>query len=334
MPVIDTRTSVAAVNPRPELAEKLGVAAVADVCVEDAFAPADPAGAALVRREVSELLRLIRTRRPDRLTEDEIIVDQLYGSSPALQRWRTMVPSARALEPLYDPTGRLPDGTPIDERARRFFVHALDSRAVRSRGAVAQWLLERLSPPGTEHRWTSLACGAARPVCDAVASLIRAGSDVSVSVLDWDPDALRMAREAAFEAEVGSRLRCHLANVLRPEQVHAVVRPRSCSVVECLGFFEYLATRPPEGEPSAADFLRLATSLVRPGGTVFYANMLSSHPELDFTLHAARWPLIIPRTLDEILAIADEAGLDRGRTCVWRPDSGVTAILGSTVPGP
>ena len=322
---------VAAVD-LPEVAERHGLRAAAEINVFDGFSATDPAGAALVRAKVAELRQLIRDRSPEREAADDEIVDRLYGPSPSLQAWRKLVPSARALEPLYRPDGNLPDGTEIEPVGRRFFVHSLDSRAVRSRGAVAQWLLQEQARGHDAQRWVSLACGAARPVCDAARAAIDDGTDVEIAVLDWDPDALRMAVEAADDAEVDDVLRCHLANVLKPDAVHAVVAPRSASVVECLGFFEYLPTVAPAGSQSGSDFLRLAASLLEPGGALIYANMLATHPELDFTMHAARWPLIIPRSIEQILEVADDAGLDRESTTLWLPDSGVTAIVSTTVP--
>ncbi|MCU1454731.1 MAG: hypothetical protein JWN46_2877 [Acidimicrobiales bacterium] len=327
----DARVEVAAVVPLPEVAERHGLQGAAELTISDRYAADDPTGAALVRAKVAELRQLILERSPQRSDEDSEIVDRLYGPSPALQAWRKLVPSARALEPLYRPDGDLPDGTPIDSVGRRFFVHSLDSRAVRSRGAAAQWLLERLAADGADQRWASLACGAARPVCDAARAALDDGTDVEVTVLDWDPDALDMATEAAAEATVEHAVRCRLVNVLQPAAVHAVVAPGSCSVVECLGFFEYLPTVVPAGSQSGADFLRLAASLLRPGGTLVYANMLATHPELDFTMHAARWPLIVPRSIEEILQIGDAAGLDRTATSIWLPDSGVTAVVATKV---
>lgn len=307
-----------------EAAAKLGVDGVRTVEIRDPLVEADPEGAQVWAELLSAILQRVREVGPSREVEDPTISRMLYGLSPVMDAWRQTIPSAAALHPLYEPLGTLGSGEAIDLPASTAFIHGKDGRGIRSRGAVLTALLAEESGDG---RWASLACGAARPTCEAVAVVRSQGQDVRAAVLDWDDSALDLARRTATEFGVAEHVETHRVNVLKAARVQEVVPPGSCSAVECLGFFEYLPVRETEGRVDAVAFLSLAYSLVAPGGQLVFANMLDTHPELPFTLHAVRWPMIVPRSLEEILEIVDLAGIERSAVELWLPEDGVYAVL-------
>lgn len=298
--------------------------------VDDAIVSGDPDGARWVAARMSELLTLIGGRQPQREAEDPLLSDAFFGLSPVLEAWRTVIPSAAALHPLYGPTETLADGTPLDEVASRIFTHTLDGRGIRSRGAVLAWLLEHEYRERVAGTWASLACGAGVPVCRGAAGLRAADGPTEILLLDRDRSALDLTLSVATREGVDGLIRPIAADVLDVEAVHRAVEPGSCAVVECLGFFEYLPTNPPAGWIGAADFLSIAWALVKPGGVLLFANMLDTHPELPFTMHAVRWPYIVPRSVEDVREVVSMAGLERDALEVWLPDDGVYAVYALT----
>ncbi len=322
--VTDGVVTVEDVDEQPDLATSLGIGRATRVKINDPLVAADPDGERWLRETMSKLLTLIDDRRPGRDQEDPEVSGAFFGLSDALARWRSDIPSAAALHPLYEPLLTLGDGSPLDTPASRVFTHSLDGRGIRSRGAVLSWLL---SSGGLDGSWASLACGAARPVCTALVAEQRAGRSTSAAVLDWDADALLLAEATATSLGVADRVTTHRVNVLKASAVRDIIDAESCSSVECLGFFEYLPVRESMGRVDAAGFMALAYSLVAEGGQLVFANMLDTHPELPFTMHAVRWPMIVPRNVDEILRIVDMAGISRSAVELWLPEDGVYAVV-------
>jgi len=261
--------------------------------IDDAIVAGDPEGARWVDARMSELLRLIDDRHPRREVEDPEIAEAFFGLSPVLSAWRQVIPSAAALHPLYAPKKTLADGTPLDEVATRIFTHTLDGRGIRSRGAVLAWLLGQEYRERASGTWASLACGAGAPVCRGAAALNNGSEVAQILLLDRDRTALDLTLSVARREGVERLIQPVEVDVLDRPAVQKAVGIQSCSVVECLGFFEYLPTDPPQDWIGAAEFLSTAWSLVAPGGVLLFANMLDSHPELPFT--AARRPLAVHR---------------------------------------
>ncbi len=312
-------TSSLGLVDHPKIASALGVRSVHGVRVGDALLGADPAESEAVTSVMNDITVLIATRQPSRDAEDPVVSAALYDHSASLRSWRTSIPSAAALWPLYDPTD-LADGTPVDEFARRFFTHTLDGRGIRSRGTVVERLIAQAPPNASV---LSLAGGAAQPVCRALAAV----PGQRAAIVDLDPEALKLATVTAERLGVADRVELATANVLKPQQVQTATQGQQFDVVECIGFFEYLPESGMNRRTDASSFLRLAWSLVAPGGRLIFANMLDSHPQLSFTLHAVRWPTIQPRSVDELLAITDRAGVSVSEVELYLPDDGVYAVL-------
>ena len=107
-------------------------------------------------------------------------------------------------------------------------------------------------------------------------------------------------------------------------------------VVEMMGFFEYLPDEPRHvGSltiPSAGQFLATAISLAAPGGLVVFGNMLTTHPQLVFTLKVVQWPYIQPRSLADLVALLERVGVEPDNATIYTPDDGVYAVVAIRVP--
>jgi len=78
-------------------------------------------------------------------------------------------------------------------------------------------------------------------------------------------------------------------------------------------------------QAGAVTFIRNAFECVKPGGVLITGNMLDSHPQLGFTMDVVQWPHIQPRSVAEMLAIFESAGL-HGHIDVYLPTDGVYAV--------
>ena len=111
-----------------------------------------------------------------------------------------------------------------------------------------------------------------------------------------------------------------------------MIKRESQDVIDILGFFEYI----PKDNwvykrtlrfPGASKFLKEAYGLLKPGGVLIFGNMRDTHPQLDFTLHIVQWPLIIPRTIQEIETIIEEAEIDFKNVEFYSIDDGVYSVI-------
>jgi hypothetical protein len=255
---------------------------------------------------------------------------------PGFGHWLNLVPTAAALEPLYDPSAEnLPNGRPIDVGTRKWFCNIADGRGIRSRAAALQHLLAQ--DQHQDPKWLSLASGAARPVIESAVAKRDTAEEPTVDLIDLDRNALKAARERATHHGL-LQLHTHRANVLRPSGIRAhKVEKLSYSIVDAVGLLEYLRADDwgyryrgvvrghRRAMAGAITFLRNAYELVRPGGLLIFGNMLDSHPELAFTLNVVQWPHIQPRSIHEVKDIVAKADL-AGEAEVHLPDDGVYAL--------
>ncbi len=75
----------------------------------------------------------------------------------------------------------------------------------------------------------------------------------------------------------------------------------------------------------ARQFLENSYRLVKPGGRLIVGNMLDTHPQLGFTLNVIQWPHIKPRSIDEVVGLIRQAGIE-DPIDVQIPKDGVYAI--------
>lgn len=270
----------------------------------------------------------------------------LVSLVPGFGNWLDSIPSAEALDPLYDPTSRtLPDGTPLVDQSRDWLRNVSFARGIRSRSAAFTSMLTSL--PMANNRWLSLGCGASRSVIKA-AQDIQAGSGQAPSLTFCDPSSstLNLARGYAEQAGLTNQPSFKRLNVLDPRGLAGAwasggLTAGSYDVVEAVGLFEYLKSydrdqdgRLPEGtsrwRADAVTFLRNASGLVRPGGYLIVGNMLDRHPYLGFTLNVIQWPHVQPRSVAGVLGLLEEAGV-RGEVEVVIPTDGIFALFSTRI---
>lgn len=282
------------------------------------------------------------------------------------EEWRNLVPSAMALLPIQAPhTTHMPGPGPTELPANRdFFVHISDAIGIRSRAEVLKDVIRGSTDAGpVGPTWLSLACGAALPVLQTAAQM---ATPVTVDLVDLDPMALGYAVSFAEALGLADRVRCMQADLLNLDQLTdalrlgqpgrgesaesygrvddaADLRPgvdadawEGYDFVEMMGFFEYLPDEPQQAGvmtiPSAGEFLETALSLAAPGGLVVFGNMLTTHPQIDFTLKVVQWPYVRPRSLEQLVDLVTNVGVAPDQVTIYTPDDGVYAVVAIEVP--
>ena len=291
----------------------------------------------------AELLELDRARtRPepdDRSFPQGPGADRFYDPAlnPGLRRWREKhVPTAAALVPIQRPGDRLVDGTPLNDFEQGVFRSSRDAVGVRSRGWILGQELLAGAAGHPSQRWLSLACGAALPVFDAALLARSRGIQVQLDLADHDGRALDLAGRLA--TELGLAPARHRLNVLDPRGVATRLGFAAFDAVDVLGLFEYLdvddsvfryekvVSSRERRFAGAVTFLRNAYDLVRPGGLLVIGNMLDTHPQLDVLSRIVQWPMLKPRSPEQVRDIAVAAGLPPESMRVLRAEDGVYAV--------
>ena len=281
---------------------------------------------------------------------------ELIARVPGVEDWLELIPTASALDLLYNPSiEQLANGKPVSPVVRDWACNILDAHGIRSRGEIVQDILTKQvidqgSPSAMGQQWVSLACGAAQPVCHALRHIKESGNPTPrVTLVDLDRSALRAAQTYAQTMEVGQFTNVRCMNILRPQGVVSpevdmqtnvaarALRRRvdleaaAYDAVDAVGILEYVPEVLSDEGPTAlqvdaATFLAHAAQLVKPGGLLLVGNMRDTHPQLGFTLNVVQWPHIQPRSIETMQRIAGAAGLGDWRVDVYCPDDGVYAL--------
>lgn len=275
---------------------------------------------------------------------------------PGVGDWFQMVPTAAALDPIYNPVNKsMPNGAPITAEIRSFFRNGLDPIGLRSRAEVMKQIIfdEVIGRSGLEDgKWVSLACGAAQPVFESLDRVVRAGKSApEITLVDYDKNALQLAKAYAEKFGYGNNVMLKRMNILDPKGIaqkrngHFLTNALESSlrlpvegyqVVDAVGILEYLkednlkysyskVMKTEREMAGAVRFLENAYDLVAPGGLLVVGNMRDTHPQLGFTLNTVQWPHIQPRSLSDMISIFKNAGLD-GEVEIYCPTDGVYAI--------
>ena len=295
-------------------------------------------------------------RQRTRIDDTNPATCELIARVPGVEGWLELIPTAAALDLLYDPSiERLANGKPVSPAVRDWACNILDAHGIRSRGEIVQAILARhvidqASLGTTEQQWVSLACGAAQPVCQALRHIKESGNPTPrVTLVDLDRSALSAAQTYAQKMEVRRFTDvCHM-NILRAQgvalpavdaQMNVAARALRQQVsleaatydaVDAVGILEYVPEVLSDESPTAlqvnaATFLANAAQLVKPGGLLLVGNMRDTHPQLGFTLNVVQWPHIQPRSIEAMQRIAGAACLGDWQVDVYCPDDGVYAL--------
>lgn len=289
------------------------------------------------------------SRDRSKIDHDNPATKKLCADREGFQAWMNTIPQAEALKVLEDPEMEtLPDGSPLSEEARELFRNSLDAIGIRSRaeivkGAIVEHIMNRQEGDKTaELHATSLACGTAGTVFDALQQLKSHGyAAPHVSLLDYDPSALKFAEERAIQDGYDSVITTSRQNILHPdglvgEKINNNLS-RGCSdVVDLVGFLEYLKKEDKKyvyngvisersKQAGAVTMLANAYKLVKPGGIMVFGNMHDERDQKSFLADVIQWPHIQPRSMEQCLELLDEAGIV-GDVDVYYPADGVYAV--------
>ena len=295
-------------------------------------------------------------RQRTRMDDTNPATCELITRVPGVEDWLELIPTAAALDLLYDPSiERLANGKPVSPAVRDWACNILDAHGIRSRGEIVQDILtkqaiDQASLGATEQQWVSLACGAAQPVCHALRHIKESGNPTPrVTLVDLDRSALRAAQTYAQAMKVKQSIDVRCMNILCPQglalpavdaQTNVAARAlrrrvglegAAYDAVDAVGILEYVPEALSDESPTAlqvnaATFLANAAQLVKSGGLLLVGNMRDTHPQLGFTLNVVQWPHIQPRSIETMQRIVEVAGLGNWRVDVYCPDDGVYAV--------
>lgn len=163
-------------------------------------------------------------RQRTRIDDTNPATCELITRVPGVEDWLELIPTAAALDLLYDPSiERLANGKPVSPAVRDWACNILDAHGIRSRGEIVQDILtkqaiDQASLGATEQQWVSLACGAAQPVCHALRHIKESGNPTPrVTLVDLDRSALRAAQTYAQAMKVKQSIDVRCMNILRPQ---------------------------------------------------------------------------------------------------------------------
>lgn len=258
-------------------------------------------------------------------------------NNPAINAWRTKIPSAAALLDLSEPfsdgfiTDRKGNEVLKDENTKKWLSLCIDAVAIRSRATVMASAVKefiennqfRNSSQTSNLRWMSIACGTALPAMKAAQS---SGIQPELFLVDLDKNALKTTEQLAetigFDGLLKQKdnINIFLANEmaqLRSELMQNGGRPL---LIDLLGIFEYT------GNNIGVDpikFLRSNYDMLQPGGRLIFGQMRSDRPVPDFTMGVVSWPYIETRSLIDFLDIIKQADIPLKKTTLYLPDDGV-----------
>lgn len=261
--------------------------------------------------------------------------------SPAINAWRSKIPSANALADLSDPksktqvTDNRGNIVEMDETAHKWLTLCTDAVAIRSRGSimasvVKQFIDKETLTSGSQDtqslKWMSIACGTALP---AMKAALHADIQPEMLLVDLDSKALQATRDLAseigFEGEMSQRSD---VNIFVPEEMAKLReelgengdRPM---LIDLMGIFEYT------GNNLGVDpvqFLRSVYDMLHPGGRLVFGQMRDDRPVADFTMGVVSWPYVEMRSPKEFMEIIEAAGIPVKATTLYLPTDNVYTV--------
>jgi SAM-dependent methyltransferase len=222
----------------------------------------------------------------------------------------------------------LPTGIRMDPNTSALFGGSLDAIGIRSRATILRSIATQYVNSRADTTWVSLGCGAAVPILDAVLDCNAAvGGRIVLTVADFDPSALAVVRKLATQRFLREKTNYNVINrnlareLIETDKIVRELGERSADFVESIGLFEYF------DDPQCSDYLRNCVRLVRPGGALVVANMLTTHPELDFNQRGIGWPQIYPRSVESLQSLLVHAGIALSDVTMTVAGDGVYGVL-------
>ena len=161
-------------------------------------------------------------RKRKKIDRENPATATLITELPSFSDWLDLVPTAAALDSLYDPhKATLADGKPLDPKLSEWFCNIVDGRGIRSRAEVVRGIMmTETAALNDRAQWLSLASGAAQPVIKTAKLLTEQGTlTPAVTLVDVDANSLKLARKYADEAGIGHHLKTRRMNILQPRGI-------------------------------------------------------------------------------------------------------------------
>lgn len=248
---------------------------------------------------------------------------EAHKTGTTMQYWRdNHMPQAPALYILQRPYDRrlFPDGV-IDEYGEDIFINAIDSIAIRARGAIYNTIIMNHIAGSSQQNFQALALGAGAgvPNIDAtVDAKQKYGKTIRWKEYDLSQTSVdlnvQFFKEAGVPEEDVDARRGDLKRAY-------VLEDDSIDMVDMLGLWEYL------DKDRCVEALTQLYRILKPGGVMVVSNMLEDRPQLDLNQRAIGWKGVKPRSIDDLIEIAHEAHLDTQDIRITLSDDGVYAVM-------
>jgi hypothetical protein len=219
---------------------------------------------------------------------------------------------------------------PLGRAFDAFFQSQAAPQAVRARTeqTAAAIVSDCLARDRSGYHVVSVGAGPALDVRRALAVLpARRRSDLRVTLLDLDPDALDFAcsqLEPLLLAGANTAVDCIRTNLFRlPQRADPGVALEAPDFLACTGLFDYLAEEP------AATMLRWFWEQLAPGGLLLVGNFAPHNPTRAYMEWIGNWYLIY-RTVPEMRELAARAGIPADRVTIGCERLGVDLFLVAT----
>jgi len=159
---------------------------------------------------------------------------ELIARIPGVEHWLALVPTAKALEPLYRPDiSHLPNGHEIGPELYEWLANIADAEGIRDRAERLKTIYHKRTPESTDEpeEWLSLASGVAQPVLEAAQRMQQeTGIAPNVTLADLDSSALTDARRYATELGLVDSVELRRANILRRVGLDEPISPRDVAL--------------------------------------------------------------------------------------------------------
>lgn len=264
---------------------------------------------------------------------DPVSRDKFFNhdlASPAINAWRTKIPSAEALADLSDPMNitEVSDNqgnvVPMDEDARKWLSLCTDAVGIRSRATV---MAEIISGIATEHqqkgedtqnmRWLSVACGTALP---SMQGAMKAGIAPELMLADFDTSAMNATEKLAQDIGYTGTITRPASEAIGQDGINIFDTEKMAQlkeyleangglpkIIDLMGIFEYTGDN--LGVDSAK-FLSSCYDMLAPGGKLVFGQMRSDRRVADFTMGVVSWPYVEMRSPAEFMQVIADADID------------------------
>jgi anti-anti-sigma regulatory factor len=227
------------------------------------------------------------------------------GKSKVCREIRAGKASWKALDTIYNyPFHK---ATSFTERLSNIWLKSPNAQGVRNRhkhGMIEVfYAFRQIAKSGHEVRLLSLAAGSAESIIRAAWMARKEGSFVKCFLADKDQSALDYALTLAKQFGISDCLEVRNVDVANPKNVRNLLREFKPSIVEMMGFLDYL------DRAHAVAILKTIRSGLPKGGKFFTCNIMPN-PERWFLEHVLDWQMIY-RSSEELQKLVSDSGFDQ-----------------------